>query len=1030
MSSVYQERRAAQIASGQNLYSPSGSVADQLRYRAARRLAQAHATPEPAVQEQEQPIPPAAQPSIADEVSASASLEPTLIATGTDLASLKSEYPGYAYLNSGDVYGGKVLYGVYAIPKGAAFTRGEWVALQAANPGLNLPGVGVRQGGLPVISTAPYVRLPASTSKPTPSGPSESDLMAAPSSFGPYAISVKGGGTYKFSNSADLAAFEAAYLAGGSLELYTTGGSNPTLFLSPPRASTPSGSLPAIGRGGMPGTSWLNPGPIYTVTDPFTGVKSDFGTKAEADAYITSLSADYASFASQAGKNGSLSENLMAAPPGGASNPFVSGISVSKTYSVFNPYTKQTQRFTGPQGAYNAEVYAAQLKNPSFTDLAQKYHYNALPQLGGVGVFLTGVWESPLLASNVAEGLLGRANAARNPASRFALFEGAQVAGIATGAAALATGNVGPAIGLGGRHPALILSEAIGAAAGAYSLSKGFQAFEGATGISRIVPAVKAAGYGNLGKAFVTIARFGEGAGFGAATSPFTGQNPLSAAIEGGTAFAGTSVLAETLSPLYGTAKAAMLEKVAGYVPTEETWPGVLGKSGQPVPVYVTKAPVIPSEFAEFWGNIEGVKAVPAYRLGIVADVTMNPGKVSDLVNELVGNRAYFAHATLTPFPASGSTLLEANPGMAKGFRLANDLLGFYSAPTLVGEPTVYAYGGYIGIGEGYSDEVAKVVSGGRPSIVVASGTVEDFAPLSGESVPNYVKRINLLSGKTGIAPDNYLGASSERQTITPTAFEGLFGDYPGTKLFTTGKLANVIVQDVPAEFRDSNRLVRFFASEFKFVEVTRGAFGEVGAAPVAPAEDIWYRQEKSLASEASSLSSGRSLASVFSSPLVSSRLLSSRSVMSDVPSEVVSSLRSAPSGSSRVSLGSSFTKVSSSLSSESDLASLTSLSDSFSRASGSSVLSSLASESLDVSSASSYFSRITSLPPSPFPSYYRRKKKGAKRKRAKYAPSVFPHFIPVDLTAAFGEAAKVTGLDLGFGPRKRRKGLFDMGGF
>lgn len=454
---------------------------------------------------------------------------------------------------------------------------------------------------------------------------------------------------------------------------------------------------------------------------------------------------------------------------------------------------------------------------------------NLLPQYGLLGKFVTGVYRAPEIFLGEGEKLValglqaGRSSDLATRIGGFPIF----LAGETAIAAAGATSFVNPYAFKLTWEPTTIIPEIAGAGVSLVAGGAAIGVFERAVGISRL------AEFGLAGRVAQAGTRALYGGAIGAGQSYVQGENPVTGAYETGALFAGTPIIAEGLRPIIGAGRAFVGERLLGYVPTEASIsPGIVGKAGRPVTVYTTTKPIIPTSFSEFFAGIEGGKPVPYYRLGIVADVTMNPASVGRLQSELVGREAYIATSTLDPFyPEKGETLLKgfAGEGKAAGFRVEKDLLSTYFAPTPTGSDVVYAYGGYIGIGEGYSEQLPRMVSGGKPSILVARTNIGYFGPQPGETTESYISRINMqMSGKVGIAPENYLGASTERQVVTPTSFEGRYGTYPGTRLLTSGKLGTVYVRDVPESMQGRGPLLKMIYSDYKFVGVTRGELGKV----------------------------------------------------------------------------------------------------------------------------------------------------------------------------------------------------------
>ena len=231
------------------------------------------------------------------------------------------------------------------------------------------------------------------------------------------------------------------------------------------------------------------------------------------------------------------------------------------------------------------------------------------------------------------------------------------------------------------------------------------------------------------------------------------------------------------------TAAHANLDEALGTGTIAKEAGTTLGKEG-PATVYETQ-----SELADI-GKVR-----------IIGDVTENPASAEELANEYVGRTVTSTHMTpsdeMAAFGAkSGSKLLlkGMNEGVS-GSRASSDLLNFYKAPAnLEGEATTY--GGYAGIGKGEEYSLSLKGSGKASMLVFNDEHITDFGIKPGESPEDYIARINTEgAGKTGIAQENYLGRSTERQFITPTQFEGNYGDYPGTTIESEGKIGKVWVK-------------------------------------------------------------------------------------------------------------------------------------------------------------------------------------------------------------------------------------------
>lgn len=379
---------------------------------------------------------------------------------------------------------------------------------------------------------------------------------------------------------------------------------------------------------------------------------------------------------------------------------------------------------------------------------------------------------------------------------------------------------------------------------------------------------------------------------YGAATNvalsaPFT-QDPTQL-LEAGAIGAGTGGL---LPGVVGTVKEVT---GLGGVKAEELPPSVVeelgyaGKSGDLVQVFKT----------------EPIENLGGKSIEIIGDVTVNPAPASELEKSyVIDETTELAHATLKPFfKTSGEVLLTAKPGEATGFRNEVESLGLYFAPSDQVD-VIRAYGGYIGIGEGYSGESPKIVLAGKPAIVSIESEVSgEFAPLKGESAADVVRRTfgGAQSGKTGIPVENYFGKSTERQMVTPTAFTSRAGEeYPGTILETLGMKQKFYVKEEPEGIVGKIPLVRSLLSKYTFASLTPGRLKPVTAA------DLTKAQAVDLSSYAKSVSKGKGVLSVSEisvpasagviSSLKSKEVSSIASEQSEYYSEPISKAASSPS--------------------------------------------------------------------------------------------------------------------------------------
>jgi hypothetical protein len=240
----------------------------------------------------------------------------------------------------------------------------------------------------------------------------------------------------------------------------------------------------------------------------------------------------------------------------------------------------------------------------------------------------------------------------------------------------------------------------------------------------------------------------------------------------------------------------------------------VLGKAGTPVKTFVS----------------EPLESLGGKSLRVINDVTINPAEVKTLAQEYVGQNVPTGHATLTPENFSlrkgDVTLLKGFPGEGAGFRAENQLSHFYSAPG--SEEYVNVYGGYIGVGTEYAEGPIKTVFGGKPTALVTTNTeISNFAPLRGESMNDYLARTSALSGKTGIAQENYLGHSTERQFITPASYERLGAKLPGSVFISEGKIGKFGIEEYQGVFKNVPAL-RDLTARYTFMDVYKGSYAPV----------------------------------------------------------------------------------------------------------------------------------------------------------------------------------------------------------
>ena len=308
------------------------------------------------------------------------------------------------------------------------------------------------------------------------------------------------------------------------------------------------------------------------------------------------------------------------------------------------------------------------------------------------------------------------------------------------------------------------------------------------------------------------------GAGFGGGASYVLSGGDLEAtgqgALLGGGIVLGTELLGV---PLYHELRARLPVGKGGVVPLVEGAPTV-GTGGQEVKTYIS----------------EPLEALGGRRLRVVADVTELPVGVKgvsaqSLAAEYTGKRVPTAHATLSPEKFSlgvgQETLLKGFPEMSKGFRSAQELYPFYSAPGSAEFVTVY--GGYAGVGKGYAAKVTQVDIGGKATALVTLDTFvsPQFLRSPGESTRAYLDRVTRVPGVTGVAPETVLGKSLERQLVTTTAYSRFGVDLPGSVFRSEGKVGVFQVKAVPEGRLGKIPVVRTLFADYTTLDVVKGGY-------------------------------------------------------------------------------------------------------------------------------------------------------------------------------------------------------------
>ncbi len=276
----------------------------------------------------------------------------------------------------------------------------------------------------------------------------------------------------------------------------------------------------------------------------------------------------------------------------------------------------------------------------------------------------------------------------------------------------------------------------------------------------------------------------------------------------------------------YNPSKAVIMTRLG--LGNKMIWgPSTIGKSGVETPTFLSEKPL---------------ESLGGKQLRVVADVTENPvginGVTKDtLIGEYVGKRVPTSHATLKPeafdLKAGGETVLRGFPEEGAGYRSSQQLYHFYSAPG--SEKFVTVYGGYAGVGKGYSGESPKIVFGGKSTALVTLDTEinSGFLKQPKESVSEYLFRTSGLGGKTGLAQETLLGASMERQFITPAKYVRFGKELAGSKFTSEGKVGKFIIQESPSGKVSKIPVIRTMFSKFTELDVYKGKYGPVDSAGV-----------------------------------------------------------------------------------------------------------------------------------------------------------------------------------------------------
>ncbi|MCJ7634594.1 hypothetical protein MUP77_19655 [Candidatus Bathyarchaeota archaeon] len=283
--------------------------------------------------------------------------------------------------------------------------------------------------------------------------------------------------------------------------------------------------------------------------------------------------------------------------------------------------------------------------------------------------------------------------------------------------------------------------------------------------------------------------------------------------------------------PLIEEIKAKLPSKLGGVTRLESSLP-TLGKSG---------------DLVESFQSTEGIEKLGGRTLRVVADVTENPvgttGNLDDMINEYVGRRVPTGHGTVTPegfnLSEGGETLLKGFPKEASWTRTKYELLHLYSA---LGSPEdVNIYGGYAGIGQGFSEETVKIKVAGRPTALVTTSTYidESFLPATGENIDDYLTRTSRLSGKTGLAQETLLGLSAERQAVTPASYVRGGEQLLGSKFVSEGSIGKFQIKETPSGFLGKIPIIRSMLSRYTDISVVLGRFEPADVADLGSSSKV-----------------------------------------------------------------------------------------------------------------------------------------------------------------------------------------------
>jgi hypothetical protein len=232
----------------------------------------------------------------------------------------------------------------------------------------------------------------------------------------------------------------------------------------------------------------------------------------------------------------------------------------------------------------------------------------------------------------------------------------------------------------------------------------------------------------------------------------------------------------------------------------------------------------------------EPVEALGGKRIRVVSGVTELPVGTEgvtreSLIAEYLGKDVATAHATLAPkyfkLGAGEVTELVGIPSQATGWRAYQEWYHFYSAPSLQDE-YITIYGGYMGVGEGYSGETPRVIIGGKPTALMTTKTyiTPEMLPVAGEGIDDYLARVSTtMGGLTGIDPAVTLGVVGERQVITPASYIRKGEPTFGSLFISEGKAGQFIIQDLPEGLLGKIPVLRTMFSQYTTLDVLVGSF-------------------------------------------------------------------------------------------------------------------------------------------------------------------------------------------------------------